>query len=105
MEADTLDRELNEHRDGSVRLRARLGEEAIGDFALDHHAPELEGRQPVEALDDDRCRDVVWKVRDELVRRWSQRGEVETEGVAPVQAYVLPGGDARLQGAIDLDRV
>ena len=36
--------ELDEHRDGAVRLRRRLGEEAVGDLALHHHAPELEAR-------------------------------------------------------------
>ena len=39
MEAGALGRELDEHRDGAVRLRARRGEEAVGDLALHHHAP------------------------------------------------------------------
>ena len=34
--------ELDEHRDGAVRLRPRLGEEPVGDLALHHHAPELD---------------------------------------------------------------
>ena len=32
--------ELDEHRDGAVRLRRRHGEEPVGDLALHHHAPE-----------------------------------------------------------------
>ena len=42
--------ELHEHRDRAVGLRRGLGEEAVGDLALHHHAPELDARQAVEAL-------------------------------------------------------
>ena len=31
--------EPDEHGDGAIRLRPRLGEEAVGDLALHHHAP------------------------------------------------------------------
>ena len=34
--------ELDEHRDGAVRLRRGLREEAVGDLALHHHAPGLD---------------------------------------------------------------
>ena len=34
--------ELDEHRHGAVRLRAGCREEAVGDLALHHHAPELD---------------------------------------------------------------
>ena len=34
--------ELDQHRDGAVRLRRRDGEEAVGDLALHHHAPQLD---------------------------------------------------------------
>ena len=39
MPAGALGRELHEHRDRAVRLRARRREEAVGDLALHHHAP------------------------------------------------------------------
>ena len=42
MEAGPLGRELDEHGDGAVRLGRRRREEAVGDLALHHHAPELE---------------------------------------------------------------
>ena len=42
VEARALGRELEEHRDGAVRLRPGRGEEAVGDLALHHHAPVLD---------------------------------------------------------------
>ena len=52
VEAGALGGELNEDRDRSVRLRRRVGEEAVGDLALHHHAPGAELVER-EALDDD----------------------------------------------------
>ena len=89
MEAGALGRELDEHRHRAVRLRPRRGEEAVGDLALHHHAPALDGRQAVEALDDDRRRDVVRQVRDELRRRRLERAEVERERVAASASSVV----------------
>ena len=68
MESRALGGELDEHRDRAVRLRARGREQAVGDLALHHHAPALDVRQPVEALDEERRRDVVRQVCDELRR-------------------------------------
>ena len=45
MEAGPLGGELDQHRNGPVRLRRGLGEEAVGDLPLHHHAPELEAGQ------------------------------------------------------------
>ena len=50
---------------------------------------------PVEALDDDRRRDVVGQVRDQLRRRRIERGEVELERVAPVELDVRALGECR----------
>ena len=61
------------------------GEEAVGDLALHHHAPELDRRQAVEALDDHGVATLYGQVRDELRRRRSRRGEVERERVAAVR--------------------
>ena len=58
--------ELHEHGHGAVGLGGGTGEESIRDLALHHDAPELDLREPVEALDDDRRRDVVREIRDEL---------------------------------------
>src|SRR5688500_13404838 len=88
MEAGPAGGELHEHRDGSVRLRGRLGEEAVRDLTLHHHAPELDHGKPGQALRDHGRRDVVRQVRDELRRRRLERGEVERERVAPVELDV-----------------
>ena len=40
----TCARQLHEHRDRAVRLRPRLGEEAVRDLPLHHHAPDPERR-------------------------------------------------------------
>src|SRR5690348_4254483 len=50
MESGALGGELDEHRDGTVVLRPRIGEQAVGNLTLNHHAPESNVRQPVEAL-------------------------------------------------------
>ena len=84
---------------------SRRGEEAVGDLALHHHAPALDGGQPVEALDDDRRRDVVRQVRDELARRGLERREVERERVAPVQLGVREASQLGLERPVDLDGV
>ena len=107
VEAGSLGRELDEHRDGAVGLRRGRGEEPVGDLPLHHHAPELDGRQPVEALDDHGRGDVVRQVRDELLRR--ERGQVERERVAEVEVDVgsrrQPLAERRLERAVELDRV
>ena len=106
MEARALADELHEHRDGAVRLRARLREEAVGDLALHHHAPELDLRQAVEALDEERRRDVVRQVRDELRRVRCERGEIELQRVAEVELDVRAGvAQVRLERRVELDRV
>ena len=105
MEAGALGRELNEYRDRAVGLRLGDGEEPVGDLALHHHAPALDRRQAVEALDDDRRGDVVRQVRDELARRRVEVGEVERERVAELDADVRQAGQVRLERAVDLDGV
>src|SRR6266508_1086035 len=89
METRALRGELHEHGHGAVRLRAGNREEAVGDLALHHHAPALQSREAVQRLDDERRRDVVRKVRDELARRGIQRSEIEAERVAEVDADVV----------------
>ena len=108
VEAGPVGGELDEHRDGAVRLRRRLGEEPVRDLALHHHAPELDRRQSGEALGDDRRRHVVGQVGDELGRDGLERGEVERESVAPVELDVRPRRErreVRLEGAVELDGV
>ena len=61
------------HRDRAVVLRPRPGEEAVGDLALDHDAPALDGRARGEALDDEWGGDVVRQIGDELRRRRVER--------------------------------
>ncbi len=106
MEARSLAHELHEHRDGAVGLRARQREEAVGDLALHHHAPGVDQRQAVEALDDERRGDVVRQVRDELRRVGSERREIELERVTEVDLDVGAGvTQVRLERRVDLDRV
>jgi hypothetical protein len=105
VEAGAFGRQLHEHGDRAVGLRGRRGEEAVGDLALHHHAPELDGRQAGEALGHERSRDVVRQVGDELVRRRLERGEVERERVAEVEPDVVGLGQVRLERAVELDRV
>src|SRR5262245_45712817 len=54
VETGALARELDENGNRAVRLRARIGEEAVGDLTLHHHTPALEPRKRIETLDDDR---------------------------------------------------
>ena len=102
-------RELDEDGDGAVRLRPRLGEEPIRDLALHHHAPAAQRLDVLERLDDERRRDVVREVGDELRRRGTQRADVDRERVTPHEIDVRPlaEGVAKrgLERAIDLDRV
>ena len=102
VEAGPLRRELEQDGDGAVRLRPRHGEEAVGDLALHHHAPLLERRQAVERLDDDRRRDVVGQVRDELARGGVERGEVELQRVAEDEVDVrASASSSRSRGSSD----
>ena len=68
VEARALGGELDEHRHRAVLLRPGLREEPVGHLPLHHHAPEPDVRQAVDALDDERRRDVVREVRNELRR-------------------------------------
>ena len=65
---------------------------------------ELQLRQ-LEGLGDERRRDVVRQVRNELVRRRLERGDVETERVAPVDVGVRDVREVRLEPPVDLDGV
>jgi hypothetical protein len=94
MKSGPLGHELNQHRDGPVCLRRRHREEAVRDFALHHHAPEIDVWQAVEALDDQRRRDVVRQIRDELSRSRRRLGEIEPQSVAETQLHVRPAGEA-----------
>src|SRR5262245_2036200 len=101
--------ELEKHRHGAVRLRPRRREEALGNLALHHHDPTLERRDSIEALDDDRRRDVVGQVRDELRRRRLERHVVEGDRVPedevdvrrPVERLL----ERLLERRIELDRM
>src|ERR687887_632977 len=109
MEAGSLGGELDEHRDRAVGLRRRLGEEAVGDLTLDHHAPKLQAGEAVEALDDERSRDVVRQVRDELRWRRLEAPEVEAERVGDLELDVRPVSEPLRERvrkrAVELDRV
>ncbi len=109
MEAGALGGQLDEDGDGPVRLRPGAREEPVGDLALDHDRPELEARQPVEALDDQRRGDVVRKVRDELPRCRTQCREVGAHGIAEGELDVRPFaeavGEVRLERTVELDRM
>ena len=103
MEARALGRKLDEDRDRTVRLRPGLGEEAVGNLPLHHHAPEPDVRQPVEALDDQGGRNVVGQVGDELCR---VRRELDAERVPEDDVDIVgEAAERRLEGAIDLDRM
>ena len=69
----------------------------------------LDVREPVKALDDERRRDAVRQVGDELARRWVERGEVDLQCIAEEHIDVLPAGEpvgeVRLERAIELDSV
>src|SRR2546425_4831824 len=86
--------ELYEDGHRAVVLRRGLREEPVRNFPLNHHAPELELREAVEALDDQRRRDVVREIRDELARVWRNRGQIKREGVAEVELDVRPAGES-----------
>ena len=107
MEADTLGHELHEDRDGAIGLRRRDGKESVGDLALHHHAPARDARKAGEALDDDRRRDVVREVGDELRRAGRDRREVERKRVAEDDADVRDRAEAlaqlRLERSVELD--
>ena len=75
-----------------------LREEAIRDLALHHHAPQVELLER-EALGDDRRRDVVRQVRDELARWRIEGADVEVERVAPVHVTCARSPRAALRGA------
>ena len=106
---DPLGDELYEHRDGAVGLRRRLGEETVRHFPLHHHAPELDAGEAGKALNDQRGGDVVREVRHQLRRVGRDPGEVELQGVAKPKVDVRSAGQtrgqARLQRAVELDRV
>src|SRR5439155_12981519 len=99
----------NEDRDGSIGLRGGLREQAIRDLALHHHAPQLEVRETIQALDDNGSRDVVGQVGNELTRVRRGRGEVELHGVAEQKLDVRPSREAlaelRLKRTVQLDGV
>ena len=76
---------------GAVCLRARDGEEPVGDLTLHHHAPVLEERRALEGLDHERRGDVVREVRDELSRLRIEGAEIEGERVGEDQPHVLVG--------------
>src|SRR6266849_511474 len=109
MEAGPLSDKLHEDGVCAVSLGRGNGEESIGDLALHHHGPELDPRQAVEALGDQRRRDVVRQVGHELRRARRGLRQVELHGIAEAQLDVRsacqPLGELRREGGIQLDRV
>ena len=104
-----LARELGEDRgDAVVAASGRRGE-PLTDLALDHRDPPRDRRQLLDRPQDHRCGDAVRKVGDELRRWWTQRGEIELDGVAEVQRDVGGltdgGGEPWAQTLVDLDDV
>ena len=104
MEAGALGGELHEHRHRPVRLRRGPREESVGHFALHHHAPAVD-LLDVQALGDERRRDVVGQVRDELVGRRLEARDVEPHRIAPVHRRARDALEARGQAPVDLDGV
>src|SRR5487761_237557 len=103
MEACPLAHELHEHGDCAVRLRVGRGEEPVGDLALHHHTPQGDVGKAVEALRDDRCRDVVGQVGHELRRILRQ---LDPERVAEEHVDVVAElVQHRLELRVDLDRM
>src|SRR4051812_6147580 len=108
MQPCPLRRQLNEHRDRAIGFGGRHREEAVGDLALHHHAPQPDGGQAVQALGDDGRRDVVRQVRDELGGCRVERRQVEAKRVAPMQRHVVTStelAEMRLEARVDLDGV
>ena len=100
-------RELHEHRHGAVGLRARRGEEAVGDLALHHHAPRADSRHAGRGS----RRRSAWRCCTAGSRRASSaagRGSPRSSASAspPVQRSCR-GMPARcgLERAVELDRV
>ncbi len=109
MEAGLPRAELNENGDGAVRLRSRRREESIRNLALHHHAPRPKRRRVLERLDDERRRDVVREIGDELRGCWRELVDIDRERVVPDQRDVRPLAERfaqdRLERAVDLDRM
>ena len=109
MEAGAARVEPDEHGDGAVRLRPRLGEEALGDLALHHHAPGLDGAARGQRLGDERRGDVVREVGDELRRGRVEPADVDGHRVGEDDGDVRPVGERRaelvVERAIELDGV
>ena len=109
MEAGSHRVEPDEDGHRAVRLRPRLGEEAVGNLALHHHAPRPKCRSSPERLRDDRRPDVVREVRDELGRRRLEGSWVEGERVTEVQVDIRSLSDGvperRLERPVELDCV
>ena len=109
MEAGPLGDELNENGHGPIRFGLRLGEEPVRDLTLHHDAPQVDDRKAVEALGDQRGRDVVRQVGDELLRRRLERAQIERERVAEVELHLLASGERlaepRLERPVELDSV
>jgi hypothetical protein len=94
VEAAALGHQLDQDRDSAVGLRRRPREETVRDLALHHHTPELDLREVVQALCDQRRSDVVREVRDELRRAGCSVREIELECVAEAELDVRPPGQA-----------
>ena len=109
MEACSLGDELHEDGDRAVGLRRRFGEESVGDLSLHHHTPKVDLRQTVEALGDQRRRDVVGKVRNELCRVRGSRSEIDLQRIGEPELDIRPAREAfdqlRTERGVDLDGV
>ena len=83
--------------------------EPLADLALDHRHPDGDLRERLDRAQDDRRRDAVGQVGDDLGRRRVERGEVELDGVGEVQGRVGVRAErvaqGRLERAVDLDDV
>src|SRR5262249_35172755 len=101
--------QLQQHRRRPVEARARGREPAIGDLALDHHAPCADPRELPERLEYERRGDRVRQVRHDARRRRVQRRKIHPHRVGEAQAHVVValqhGLERRAQALVDLDRV
>lgn len=102
---------MEPHHDGdrAVGLGPRRREEPVGDLALDHHAPRPQAGDAHQGLDDERCRDVVGQIGDELCRCWDECVERRRQRVPEHERHVRSSverlSQAGFQPAVELDRM
>ena len=110
MEAGLLGRELQQDGHCAVRLRARLGEEAVRHLALHHHAPGSRATAARRATrrrsGSRRCTAGSRRASPEPGRgSRARRASASPKTSVDVRARAQPLAQPRLERAVDLDRV